>query len=398
MQSVIRFIRVFFVVLGLLNPSLFAADGDGGYAGAFLRMGAGVRGLSMGSAFAGVSDDVSAAYWNPAGLARVRRAQLLGAYSSSSLDRSQVYTAVAFPGSGLGTIAVSWLNLSIDDIDGRDAQGNDTGSFSHSENAFFVSFGKSLLPAFSVGANLKVLSTSLASHHAMGVSGDIGVLFRPSSLVAVGLTVTDVNSLIKWDTASHRSEIIPMTIRGGVSFTPTGLPLILAADIDKNDKQKARFHLGAEYVLVSSLVVRAGLDNGSLAAGLSLRLPLAGGGIENLDFAYGFYNDPIDAAGHRLSLCLTFGKTEPPPPSFTAPSLEGRVMAVVKGFAHIDLGTDHGIDQGSMLTLYRPQKNGNAVAIGQVRVVRVRSKASAVQVVQIRQNVQVRVGDRVRME
>jgi len=39
------------------------------YAGEFLRIGVGARALGMGSAFAGLADDGSAAFWNPAGLA-----------------------------------------------------------------------------------------------------------------------------------------------------------------------------------------------------------------------------------------------------------------------------------------------------------------------------------------
>src|SRR6266850_6391202 len=42
------------------------------YAGEFLRIGVGARALGMGSAFVGLADDGTSAYWNPAGLATLR--------------------------------------------------------------------------------------------------------------------------------------------------------------------------------------------------------------------------------------------------------------------------------------------------------------------------------------
>ena len=46
------------------------------YAGEFLRIGVGARALGMGSAFMGLSDDGTAAYWNPAGLATLEHREI----------------------------------------------------------------------------------------------------------------------------------------------------------------------------------------------------------------------------------------------------------------------------------------------------------------------------------
>src|SRR3989339_1282058 len=40
---------------------------------AFLNSGAGVRAMGMGGAYVSISDDPSAVYWNPAGMAKVKR-------------------------------------------------------------------------------------------------------------------------------------------------------------------------------------------------------------------------------------------------------------------------------------------------------------------------------------
>ena len=46
------------------------------YAGEFLRIGVGARALGMGSAFVGLADDGTAAFWNPAGLATLSERQV----------------------------------------------------------------------------------------------------------------------------------------------------------------------------------------------------------------------------------------------------------------------------------------------------------------------------------
>ena len=59
----------------------FAADGIGAqtvsrYGGDPLLVGAGARSLGMGGAFVALSDDATAVYWNPAGLAGLARMEV----------------------------------------------------------------------------------------------------------------------------------------------------------------------------------------------------------------------------------------------------------------------------------------------------------------------------------
>ena len=168
-----------------LPAVLLARADDGGHAGAFLKLGAGARGPGMGGAFTAIANDISSCYWNPAGLAQLGRVQLMGAYSTASLDRSNYYTALAFPGNVLGTIGIGWLNLSIDQIDGRDVAGNATAPFSNSENAFFFSFGTFIHKSLAIGGSFKYLNHSLAEHQSMGVSGDLGILVKPLSFLYI---------------------------------------------------------------------------------------------------------------------------------------------------------------------------------------------------------------------
>jgi len=58
--------RIIFIIL--IVTSIAHSSGFRKYAGEFLSAGVGSRALGMGGAFTAVANDVTAGYWNPAGL------------------------------------------------------------------------------------------------------------------------------------------------------------------------------------------------------------------------------------------------------------------------------------------------------------------------------------------
>jgi hypothetical protein len=60
-----------------------------------IELGAGGRALALGGAYRALSDDLSALYWNPAGLASVRRLELtLGISQAQTVDDAQISTEI----------------------------------------------------------------------------------------------------------------------------------------------------------------------------------------------------------------------------------------------------------------------------------------------------------------
>ena len=68
------------------------------YAGEFLQLGVGARSLALGGAAAAISDDVTAGYWNPAGLTAINY-PTFGAMHEARFDNTVQYNyaAVALP-------------------------------------------------------------------------------------------------------------------------------------------------------------------------------------------------------------------------------------------------------------------------------------------------------------
>lgn len=108
----------------------FAASAQNKYSNEFLSLGIGARGLAMANTMCAISDDVTSAYWNPAGLARMDKRYEL------SLMHAEYFAGIAkYDYAGIGykidersTVALSYIRFGVDNIMNTteliDAQGN----------------------------------------------------------------------------------------------------------------------------------------------------------------------------------------------------------------------------------------------------------------------------------
>ena len=62
-----RILILMFLFLFIINNGYSGGIVKAKYAGEFIATGVGARALAMGGSFVALSDDVTAAYWNPAG-------------------------------------------------------------------------------------------------------------------------------------------------------------------------------------------------------------------------------------------------------------------------------------------------------------------------------------------
>lgn len=274
---------------------------NGGQAGAYLRLGAGVRALGMGGAFVAVANDVTANYWNPAGLSRIAEPQLIGMYSRLALDRHYNYVAAAYPFHAAGTVSLGWVNYSVTKIEARDATGALAGDFANGENALLISYGKTLSHAIALGGTAKLLRHELAGSSASGVGYDFGVCFKPREFLALGASVQNVQTRIYWNDHAKRKESFPLIKRFGVQVRP--LPYAsLGVDYESVARQNGRWHVGGEFDFGHQLILRAGNNAGALGIGVSLLPQIS---RQPMIIEYGLSQDPIGAGlAHQFSLLL----------------------------------------------------------------------------------------------
>ncbi len=164
------------------------------YSNEFLNIGAGARGLAMGGAQVASVNDVTAGYWNPAGLVNVNefpQVALMHAEYFAGIGKYD-YASVALPlNDKKRTLGFSLLRFAVDDIpntlflvepDGT-INYNNIRSFSSADYAFLFSYAQTLVNKdgrhISFGANAKVIHRNVGSFaRAWGFGLDAGIQFK----------------------------------------------------------------------------------------------------------------------------------------------------------------------------------------------------------------------------
>lgn len=187
-----RVITLFFF-LGIINCS-FAQRRI--YVNEYLNIGVGARGLSLAGSQAALANDVTAAYWNPAGLMHIQNDFEVGLMHAEyfSGNAKYDYGSIAKPLKGKKrVVAFSALRFAIDDIPNTIDYVQPDGSFDESklksmsagDYAFLLSYAQGLkifkdtAIQTNIGGNAKIIYRHLGSMaNAWGFGIDLGIQAR----------------------------------------------------------------------------------------------------------------------------------------------------------------------------------------------------------------------------
>lgn len=293
----------------------------GGAPGAYSRMGFGARGMGMGNALTAVVSGDVIGYYNPAAIPLTEHRSASGSFGLLSLDRSLNFlgfTQSLPPDAG---ISAGLINAGVSSIDGRDADGEQTGMLKTSEDQLFLGFGLRFRSGFSFGLNLKILYYHLYTDLTSLTAGlDFGVLYRVDNALTLGLTVKDVNSKYKWDSTPLYAEQgissednFPLRVTVGAAYMlPDSIGLV-SADVEFSDVRTRVLRVGAEIPLIREVTLRAGIDRidlkekgtgASPAFGFTLARGLEGW---TPSITYVYVIEPFAPSGmHMISLDVIF--------------------------------------------------------------------------------------------
>jgi hypothetical protein len=272
--------------------------------GAMYLGGAGARALGAGGAFVAIANDVTAGYWNPAGLGEVNEPQLAGMYSLLSLNRQHNYAAAAYPLGSTSAMSISWIGYRFGNVVRRNPFGVVTRNWGSDQNVLLFSYGNQINENFALGGNVKLLFQNLAGVSASGMGFDFGAKLKLSEIVSLGAGLQNMQPQVSWKIVGKGRKALPVNTRAGVNVRP--LPFMnLAADFEFNDQQKGKWHAGGEIFLGDRFGLRTGSDGGAFTLGASLmRLAV---GNNTLEMDYGFANEA--SASHRLAFVFKFGNS-----------------------------------------------------------------------------------------
>lgn len=312
-----------------------AGTGIAKYANDFMSIGVGGRALGMGGAFVALANDVTAGYWNPAGLSRINYPQISLMHDEryGSLVNYD-YAAVALPVGPTTSWGLSVIRLGVDDIkDTRNAlidlNGNgqlDPGerldnslvtSFGASDWGFLLTYSKKQSEDFSYGANLKVIRRELGDESATGIGLDIGAWYTPMDNVMLGVNLQDVTTtFLAWTTGTN--ELVSPTMKIGSAYfiEAFGGRFAPAFDFDvrfENRRSASTFalgpvsfdaHVGTEFMFKDAVALRIGYnDVKQMSFGAGLHLPKL-----NIDYSFARFSGSQDQTlegTHRISLMFT---------------------------------------------------------------------------------------------
>jgi hypothetical protein len=285
------------MVLWLIAGLLFCNEAYGvGETGAqFLKIGVGARACAMGEAFAGIADDPSAIYWNPAGISQMNSAEATAMQNFWLLDMSYQYLAGTFP-SHFGNLGVSIAYSSSGNIP-KYENFQKVGEYSAYDMAGTVAYAKNIGEWISSGISLKFIQQKIENENATGFAVDLGLLYKADFIQGMrfGFAVQNFGTKIKF---IEQADPLPLNVKGGIAYTKG--PLTLAGDLNKPRDNNLRVNIGAEFLIKAILALRGGYNSAnSYSAGLGVTW-------RKLSFDYAFvpYKDTDNS--HRISVTVKF--------------------------------------------------------------------------------------------
>lgn len=257
-----RILFFLIVVLLLCNLKVFGQATAPKYSNEFLSIGVGARALGMSNTQISNVSDVTAGYWNPAGLMQIEdkyQFSLMHAEYFAGIAKYD-YAGFATQVDSLSHLAVSVIRFAVDDIpDTRflyDANGainyGNIRFFSAADYAFLISYARKIpgLDNLDLGANFKIVHRNVGSFaNAWGFGLDAGARYQLKSW-NFGLMLRDITGTFNaW---SHNSELVYDV------YTQTG------NDIPENSIEitlpKAIFGISRSFRIKEKFGVLAALD------------------------------------------------------------------------------------------------------------------------------------------
>ena len=191
------------------------------YGADFLAGGVDARALGMGGAYVGLAHEVSAGYWNPAGLSHLSYPEI----SYMHVERfsgavSFDYGAVALPVTETSTVGISAFRSGVNDIvNTLEAWNPDRGTpvgsyetritrFSAADWALFVNYSRRISQRLSVGVNFKGIHRSIGDFaSAWGYSMDVAAQYRTGPY-RFGAVIQDVSTMLQsWSVNPEAFEV-----------------------------------------------------------------------------------------------------------------------------------------------------------------------------------------------
>ncbi len=301
----------------------------------FLNVGTSARVTAMGEAFTAVESASPAMFFNPAGMARMESLVDVALGQTgwiADIKHHHAGLAVSPLGGDYGVIGLMAMSVDYGEMEETvrwpNEQGYlDLGTFTPRALMIGIGYAKALTEKFSVGGNVKFVTQNLGSS-AIGFDKnelikknniaevfafDFGMLYKTGlRSLNFGVSVRNFSREVRYEREGFQ---LPLIFRIGLSMNMIDLiasdqtthSLLLAVDATHPRDYPEQINIGAEYVFMNMIAVRAGYmfnnDEYGLTAGVGVQQ-----GISELnlgaDYSYTPFGifDPV----HRITVRFSY--------------------------------------------------------------------------------------------
>jgi hypothetical protein len=325
-----------FMVMALVSAGWVGeahAQRRGTTAANFLEIGIGAVQTAMGDASVGATNDLMSIYWNPAGLAFMKRNEAEFVLQPWLVGINTTFAGAALNVPTLGTLSLGIFHVGYGEMDVTTMEYQEgTGErFSAADYSVSLAYARKLVQWFGFGAAVKLVNSQIWHCNGRALAADLGVIvqtpfFSPTQRqedgLKIGMSISNYGGQLRYDGMDLLQPIdplpgeegnyrdvpgqyklndweLPLLLRIGVAAYPIATEnqrLTLAVDALHPNNNDESVNVGAEYELsrpgFGSFFIRAGYKGMFLkesefgptyGAGFLLRMGAIG---LKLDFAY----------------------------------------------------------------------------------------------------------------
>ncbi len=288
----------------------------------FLKIGVGGRASAMGDAFIAVANDVSALYWNPAGLSQFSENQIIISHNEWVVDINHDFLGAVYHLDNDNSFGIAFTSLTMDKMKvTTEFAPFGTGEyFGFNDIAIALTYSRKMTEQFSFGGTIRYMEETLDKLKMRGMMIDLGTFYWTGlGSTRFAVTVSNFGNDLAPDgevvLVGNRKEsewqsFSPPTIfRIGFAFEPVEDEinrLTASFQLNHPNDNSENFVVGTEYSYNKMFYLRAGykfnVDEQNYSFGAGVSLPIS---IAKVSVDYAFSNFTRLGSAHRFSLILS---------------------------------------------------------------------------------------------